>query len=57
MIDPQLRNTGPNGTHVAGVPQGEATDPDVDSSDGGAVAEAGKPSSERRCLPNLESPV
>src|SRR5438270_8219864 len=40
IIDPQLRNAGPNGTHVAGVAEGQATDPDVDPSDGGAVAEA-----------------
>jgi hypothetical protein len=49
IIDPQLRNTGPNGTHVTGITQREATDPDVDPSDGGPVPEAGKPFNERRC--------
>src|SRR6516162_2895157 len=42
MIDPQLRNTGPNGTHVAGVPQGEETNPDVD-----LAARSRKPASHR----------
>src|SRR5579885_715383 len=54
IIDPQLRNTGPNGTHVARIASGEATDPDVDPSDGGAVAETCKPLSKRRCLPHLD---
>src|SRR5215471_8886365 len=54
VVDPQLRNARPNGTHVAGVPQREAPDPDVDPSDGGTVAQALKPLGKRRGLPDLD---